>query len=147
MNENDKNPILSTRREAEWSRKHLTSQEIWKLQKNTNAADCEIYLQHQVWLIKNKDGVILVDEPEFINPMYQYFRKALYFIEIEKREAWKTVDALITMSSALRETLVQGTGAFDEYESSGVPLSETEFNQFVLQARHYDAKHHGYATF
>lgn len=137
--------IISIRCDAEKTRQHLSHDELKQLKETTNIADCTIYQKSEVWLVKFGD-IILYDETAHPIPAYHYFEEALHYMNAEKREDWKTVEALITLRNALRETTAQGTGAFDDFAEKSF-LSHSDYQSFLTIARHYDKQHHGCVTF
>ena len=77
---------------------------------------------------------------------YCYMKQAIDLFRIDIPAKWKTVDKLISLRMAIRQTEVNLCGYVDDL-LVGKRMSLKLYNQFMKLARQQDLEHHGVHTF
>ena len=113
----------------------------YEIERTTNLSDCKIFWRSIYLIIEHNDMVHYWD----CLP-YCFLKQAVEFMELEKRAKWKTIDKLISLRMAIRQTEVNYCGYVDdilEREKMTLALHR----KFMRLARAQDLQHHGINTF
>ena len=106
--------------------------------------ECEIY-QRGEYIILEHHGII--HYWELANTNYPYFQMAIEFMELENPKKWKTLDKLITLRQAIRQTEVNLCGYVESYLLDNKKMTLNKYNYFIQVSREQDLQHHGSYTF
>lgn len=109
-----------------------------------NAADCDIYLRGETWIIEY-EGVIIYEE--YRSERYPFFEQAIHYMNPSIKADWKTVSELTTFRNAIRETTVATMFGGDLLEELYENITKEDYDQFMIGARDLDKMHHGVNTF
>jgi hypothetical protein len=105
--------------------------------------ECEIIKRGNYVLIEYK-GIVHFWEKADTN--YPYFQMAIDFMEVINPKKWKTIDKLISLREAIRQTEVNCC-YFVEDILEGKKLTLKTYNYFMQLSRKQDFEHHGSNTF
>jgi hypothetical protein len=105
--------------------------------------ECEIYKRGKYLILEHKG---IVHYWEFADTNYPFFKMAIEFMEIDKSKKWKTLDKLISLRQAIRQTEVNWCGYVDEV-LTGNKMTLDRYNHFMELSRKQDFQHHGSHTF
>jgi len=106
--------------------------------------ECEIY-QRGEYIILEHNGI--VHYWELANTNYPFFQMAIEFMELEHPKKWKTLDKLITLRQAIRQTEVNLCGYVDSILLDDKRMTLNKYNYFIQISRKQDYEHHGSHTF
>lgn len=109
---------------------------------NVPISESTIYWRGQYLIIEYKDIIHYWE----IDGQYCYFKQAVDLFGIDTPAKWKTIDKLISLRTAIRQTEVNLCGYVDEL-LIGKKMSLKLYNQFMKLAREQDLEHHGVHTF
>lgn len=148
INENEScdntNRFIESKRD--WNTKTQTyrlTREEQKQHNNANLQDCKIYQRGKYLIIEYND---IIHYWEYIDNPYNFFEQAIHYMELEKPAKWKTLERLIDLRMAIRQTEVNCCG-FVETILDENKMSLNTYNYFMRLARKQDLEHHGTHTF
>jgi hypothetical protein len=108
----------------------------------TNLADCKIYWRGEYLIVEDYDGIIQYWE----SFPYCFLKQAFEFMELDKPAKWKTIDKLINLRMAIRQTEVNWCGYVDDLLVDR-SMTYSLYKEFMQLARAQDLQHHGSHTF
>lgn len=112
-----------------------------EIMRTTNLSACKIYWRGKYLIIEHSDIIFYWDSFP-----YCFLKVAVEFIDLENPAQWKTIEKLITLRMAIRQTEVNCCG-YVESMLIGKKLTLSLYNDFIRVARKQDLQHHGSHTF
>ena len=106
-----------------------------------NIADCKVYWRGEYLILEHNDIIHYWDS----HP-YCFLKDAIVYFEPQKPAKWKTLNKLIDLRMAIRQTEVNHCGFVDLFllnETMTINL----YNKFMGVSRAQDLEHHGSPTF
>lgn len=107
----------------------------------TNLSDCKIFWRGEYLIIEHNDIVHFWDSFP-----YCFLKQAVEFMELEKPAKWKTIEKLLDLRNAIRQTEANLCG-YVETILVGEIMTVKLFRKFMRLARAQDVQHHGSHTF
>lgn len=105
-------------------------------------SDCKIYWRGK-YLILEYDDIIHFWESD---GAYCFLKRAVELMQLDNLPKWKTLDKLISLREAVRQTEVNLCGFVDDI-LLGKKMSLKLYREFMRLARQQDLEHHGQYTF
>ncbi|MDR2915597.1 MAG: hypothetical protein LBV74_12320 [Tannerella sp.] len=105
-------------------------------------SECDIYWRGQYLIIEHENIIHFWESDGY----YCYLKQAVDLFRIDIPAKWKTIDKLISLRMAIRQTEVN----LCEYVSDmliGKKMTLQLYSQFMQLAREQDFEHHGQHTF
>lgn len=127
--------------DIENQRYRIPPKEEQEIERTSNISECKIYWRGKYLIIEHNDIVHYWDSfPRC------FLKQAVEFIEPEKPAEWKTIDKLISLRMAIRQTEVNCCGYVEEV-LEGEEMTLKLYSKFMRLARAQDLRHHGSHTF
>ena len=104
--------------------------------------ECKIYARGQYYIVEH-DSIIHYWE---LDGEYNYLKKAIGFMQLYHPKKYKTIDKLISLRMAIRQTEVNLCSFIDEL-LVGNRMTLSLYENFMRLARVQDLAHHGQHTF
>ena len=106
-----------------------------------NISECKIYWRGEYLILEHDDIIHYWDSFP-----YCFLKQAVEFIAPENPAKWKTLDKLIDLRMAIRQTEVNLCG-YVEMLLEGEKMTRKLYDKFMRLCREQDLQHHGSHTF
>ena len=118
--------------------------------KNNDAENCKVQLT-KCKILKRGNYVLaehngIVHFWERADTAYPYFQRAIDFMQLSNPKKWKTLNKLISLRQAIRQTEVNCCDFVDDV-LQGRNLTLKSYKHFMKLAKKQDYEHHGMHTF
>ncbi|MDR7694125.1 hypothetical protein PG593_03685 [Riemerella anatipestifer] len=123
---------------------YILTKEEAKDHYNTPLNDCHIYQRGQYLIIEYKS---IVHYWELTCNQYNFLESAIYYMQLDEPEEWKTLGRLIDFRMAIRQTEVNEMGYVETILQDRKKITFQTYKEFMRLARKHDLEHHGYNTF
>ncbi|GHU80537.1 hypothetical protein FACS1894145_7010 [Bacteroidia bacterium] len=140
--------IRNENESREETMKFINSKQNWNVETQSyrndrkgNLSDYKIYWRGNYLIIEHDDIIHHWDSFP-----YCFLKQAVEFMELDKPKKWKTLDKLINLRMAIRQTEVNWCGYVDDI-LVGRKMTLSVYREFMLLARANDYMHHGSHTF
>ena len=126
-----------------WSVENQSLKDLDAKNCKAQLTECKI-LKRGNYILVEHNGIVHFWEKADTN--YPYFQMAIDFMELSKPKKWKTLDKLISLREAIRQTEVNCCD-FVEEVLEGRNLTLDSYNYFMELSKKQDYEHHGMHTF
>lgn len=144
--------ILNEKESQEETMKFIDSKRNWDVANQryrkpeneickANLSECKIYWRGKYLILEHDDTIHYWDSFP-----YCFLKQAVEFMELDKYHKWKTLDKLIDLRMAIRQTEVNGMGYVEDL-LQGQEMTLSLFKKFMKLSRIQDLQHHGSHTF
>lgn len=105
--------------------------------------ECKLYQRGEYIILEHNS---IIHYWEKVDNNYPYLQMAINLMELDKPKRWKTLDKLISLRMAIRQTEVNLCGYVDMVFTNN-KMTLGRYNHFMELARTQDLEHHGSHTF